>query len=149
MTAGNETLVQESTDADGGLGPEFDSPFWKWFGITLEHHEPGLVRLKMTVQPQMMNRGNLTLHGGVSAALVDSAVAAAITTMYRIGADIKGMSTTDLNISYLEGIRPDSILQVEARVLRRGRTIVVGEAEVRDQDNRLCAVGRATYMLFR
>ncbi|GEM_PF-5785299 len=131
------------------MGPEFRSPFWQWAGITAKKVGEGLVELSMSIRPEMINVGNGSLHGGMTAALIDSAVAAVIATVYKQGADIKGMTTTDLHVTYLEAVRPSSQLTCRCRLVRKGGTLCVGEAEVRDQDDRLCAVGLATYMVFR
>jgi acyl-coenzyme A thioesterase PaaI-like protein len=39
------------------------------------------------------------------------------------------------------------VLSAEGRILRRGRTIAFGEATITDEDGRLVAVGRATYLI--
>ncbi len=129
--------------------PELRSPFWDWYGIKSKMIGPGLVELRMSVRPEMINMGNGSVHGGVVASLIDSAVAAMLSTVYRHGVDITGMTTIDLNVTYLEAVPPGADLVCTGRLVRKGGTICVGEADVRDQDNRLCAVGRATYMVFR
>jgi acyl-coenzyme A thioesterase PaaI-like protein len=35
----------------------------------------------------------------------------------------------------------------EGRILRRGKSVAVGEASITDAEGRLLAVGRATYMI--
>jgi acyl-CoA thioesterase len=136
-------------NADHWVGPEHRSPFWQWAGIVSKRLEPGLVELHMKTRPEMINLGNGSMHGGMTAALIDSAVAAVIASVYRVGVDITGMTTVDLNVTFLETVRPESSLVCRAKLIRKGRTVCVGDAEVRDQDGRLCAVGRATYMIFR
>ena len=102
----------------------------------------------MTIRPEMINRDDRTLHGGVIATLIDTAIGVALCTLYEVGVEIKGHTTTELNVSYLEGVLTPE-LSVEARILRKGRTLVVGEASVLDGNGKLCASGRATYMVFR
>lgn len=143
------TVQHAAESADHWVGPEHRSPFWQWAGITSKRLEPGLVELSMETRPEMVNLGNGSMHGGMTAALIDSAVAAAIGSVLRVGVDITGMTTIDLNVTYLEAVKPDSKLVCRSRLVRKGGTICVGDAEVRDQDGRLCAVGRATYMVFR
>lgn len=114
----------------------------------MENAEEGTVRLGMNVQPEMINSDDKTLHGGVIATLIDTAIGASLCTVYDVGNEIKGHTTTDLNVSYLEGVLTRE-LYVIARVIRKGRTLVVGEGSVYDQNDKLCATGRATYMVFR
>ncbi len=51
-------------------------------------------------------------------------------------------------MSFLEAASGESVI-AEGRIVRAGRRIAVGEAEVRDDDGKLVAVGRASYMIFR
>ena len=136
-------------DSGHWMGPEHRSPFWQWAGIKSHRLEAGVVELTMKTRPEMINLGNGSMHGGMTAALIDSAVAAVIGSVYSIGVEITGMTTVDLNVTYLEAVKPESSLVCRAKLIRKGRTVCVGDAEVRDQDGRLCAVGRATYMIFR
>ncbi len=124
------------------------SRLWEWWGLRLESAEEGACRLGMTVLPEMINRDDQTLHGGVVATLIDTAIGASLCTVYDVGTEIRGHTTTELNVSYLEGVLTPQVY-VSARVLRKGRTLVVGEASVYDEDEKLCATGRATYMVFR
>ena len=124
------------------------TPAWQWMGITFEEAEPGRVLLAMPVRPAMINSDDKTLHGGMIATLIDSAVGTALCTVYHVGKDVKGHTTTELNVSYLEGVLTPTVT-VEGRVMRKGRTLVVGDATVFDSNGKRCAVGRATYMVFR
>lgn len=141
--------AQSTDESEKWFGPEHRSPFWQWAGIKSKRLDAGLVELRMDVRPEMVNLGNGSMHGGMTAALIDSAVAAVIGSVYKTGVDITGMTTIDLNVTYLEAVKPESSLTCRAKLIRKGRNICVGEAEVRDQNDRLCAVGRATYMVFR
>lgn len=123
-------------------------PVWGWYGMEVETAAGGRCRLKLAVQPGMINADDQTLHGGVVAALVDEAVDVALQTLYRLGEEIQGRTTVELNLSFLQGVRTPEAY-VEARVLRQGRTLVVGDAQVLDAQGVLCASGRATYMVFR
>jgi len=124
------------------------TPCWQWMGITLEAAAPGRVLLAMPIRPEMINSDDKTLHGGIIATLIDSAVGLALCSVYEIGRDVSGHTTTDLNVSYLEGVFTPSVT-VEGRVVRKGRTLVVGEATLFDSNGKRCSVGRATYMVFR
>jgi acyl-CoA thioesterase len=62
--------------------------------------------------------------------------------------DMASHATVDLSVSYLEAAQGQHLF-AEGRMLRVGRTIAVGEAEVHDDDGRLVAKGRATYLIWR
>ena len=107
-----------------------ETPFWKWMGFHITYAVPGTCRVSFTARPEMFNHDDYTLHGGIIATLMT------------------GHTTTDINVSYLEGVLTPEVT-VEGRILRKGRTLVVSEGDVRDANGKLCAVGRATYMVFR
>ncbi|MBI2886374.1 MAG: PaaI family thioesterase [Chloroflexi bacterium] len=123
-------------------------PVWRWYDMTVQEAEEGRCRVKLRVQPGMINADDDTLNGGIIAALVDESVGAALMTVYELGKDVQGRTTTELNVSYLEGARTPEVY-AEARILRKGRTLVVGTADVLDASGKRCATGRVTYMVFR
>jgi len=79
-----------------------------------------------------------TVHGGVVATLVDSAMGAAVA--------MEGVApvTVGLTVTYLEPARPGR-LTARARVRRRGSRITVVEAEVTDPDDQAVAHAVATF----
>ena len=124
------------------------SPVWKWFEIKVEQAEEGFCRLAMPITKDMINLDDNTLHGGVIATLIDEAVGAAMSTYLMTDKDVKGNTTIELNVSYLEGVLTPQVF-AEGRIVRKGRTLVVGQADILDGNGKLCARGRATYMTFR
>jgi acyl-CoA thioesterase len=83
-----------------------------------------------------------TLHGGVTATLVDASIGMAV-----IGSQGGRPATTvELSVNYL---RPHSSgkVRARARLLKVGRTLAFGVAEVKDEHGHLIASGSATYML--
>jgi uncharacterized protein (TIGR00369 family) len=125
-----------------------ETPFWKWMGFHITYAVPGTCRVSFTARPEMFNHDDYTLHGGIIATLIDTVVGMTICSVYETGKDMTGHTTTDINVSYLEGVLTPEVT-VEGRILRKGRTLVVSEGDVRDANGKLCAVGRATYMVFR
>ena len=85
-------------------------------------------------------------HLGVYSALVDMAVGGALSTLHEAAAGGVGQTTLDLNVSLLAGATAGEIF-AEGEILKRGRTIVFGEATITDAAGRLLATGRATYMI--
>jgi len=85
-------------------------------GMVLEHVAPGIARLSMTVRPDMVN-GHRTCHGGLIAALADSAFAFACNS--------HGIVTVagGFEVDFLEPAVLGDVLVAEAReVVRRGRS---------------------------
>ena len=120
--------------------------YWRHLGVAVEDAKPGWVRLRVDVRDELRNAAGAPVHGGVMSALVDMAVGGALGTLSDAAAGGVNQSTLDLNVSFLAAATEGPIF-AEGKILRRGRTIAVGEASVTDAGGRLCAVGRATYMI--
>lgn len=124
-------------------------PYLKLLGVELETVEPGTCRLSLPLTEKVLNGGHGVLHGGVVCTLVDCAIGIALGAANAASSDGPiGQTTTDLNVSFLAGARKGPV-SVEGRILRRGGTLAVGEATVRDADGATVAVGRATFMIIR
>ena len=120
--------------------------FWRSLGVVVEDAGDGWVRLRVAVTDGLRNAVGAPVHGGVLSALVDMAVGGALGTTHDNAAGGVGQTTLDLNVSFLAAAG-DGHIVAEGRLLRRGRSIAVGEARISDGAGKLVAVGRATYML--
>ena len=120
--------------------------FWRHLGVEVVDAKPGWVRLRVPVRDELRNAAGAPVHGGVMSALVDMAVGGALSTMHEASAGGVGQSTLDLNVSFIAGASGDDVF-AEGRILRRGRTVAFGEATITDNQGKLVAVGRATYMI--
>jgi acyl-CoA thioesterase len=120
--------------------------YWRYLGVTVDDAKSGWVRLRVEVRDDLRNAAGAPVHGGVMSALVDMAVGGALATIHEASAGGVGQTTLDLNVSFLAAATAGPIF-AEGRILRRGRTIVFGEGTVTDATGRVCAVGRATYMI--
>ena len=78
-------------------------------------------------------------HGGIIAALVDIAGHACLAA--KLG---RRIPTIDMRVDYLRAAA-NTGLRATGRVLRAGATVGVCDVEVRDDENRLIAVGRCTF----
>ena len=123
-----------------------DNLYWRYLGVAVEDAKPGWVRLRVDVRDELRNAAGAPVHGGVMSALIDMAVGGALGTLSDAAAGGVNQSTLDLNVSFLAAATEGPIF-AEGKILRRGRTIAFGEASVTDAGGRLCAVGRATYMI--
>ena len=120
--------------------------YWRYLGVAVEEAKPGWVRLRVDVRDDLRNAVGAPVHGGVMSALVDMAVGGALGTLSDAAAGGVNQSTLDFNVSFLAPAFEGPIF-AEGKILRRGRTIAFGEASITDASGRLCAVGRATYMI--
>ena len=124
------------------------SPFVEAMGAELLEWAEGRVRWGITLGPQHTNPGGI-MHGGVVAALLDEAVAGAITSL-------RGQEAVpsdphlllEMTVSFLSAARPGERLEVEGWVLRMGRQVAFAEAEARRlPGGQLVAKGRFTFLL--
>ena len=120
--------------------------FWRFLGIRVEDAKEGWVRLRVDARDEIRNAAGAPVHGGVYAALVDTGIGGALSTLHDSAAGGVGQTTTDLNVSFVSGT-VDGPIFAEGRILKRGRTLVFGETTITDAAGKLLAVGRATYMI--
>ena len=120
--------------------------FWRSLGVEVEDAKEGWVRLKVPIRDELRNAAGAPVHGGVYSALVDMAVGGALSTLHDTAAGGVGQATLDLNVSFV-GAATEGPIFAEGRIIKRGRSIAFGEARIADAQDRLLAVGRATYMI--
>ena len=86
-----------------------------------------------------------TVHGGVIATLVDSAMGAASVTFAK---DRKVFSSNaEMKVSFLKPARIGSVLTATAYTVSGGKRAAFIECEVTDDDERLVAKASSTYLL--
>ncbi|EFJ32420.1 hypothetical protein SELMODRAFT_69277, partial [Selaginella moellendorffii] len=77
--------------------------------------------------PANLANGYGTLHGGAIATLIDCVSTMAVLT---VGGTNTGVSI-DLSITYVSAARIDDELEIESKVLKKGKNVVMLSAEVR------------------
>jgi uncharacterized protein (TIGR00369 family) len=102
------------------------APFGRFVGIELVMVEPGRVRLQLPARADTGNR-NGSLHGGVTASLLD--VAGTTAACAAPGLAHPTPATIDLAVHYLAPVTGEAVV-IEGKVTRRGREIVFVEATV-------------------
>ena len=109
-------------------------------GFELESASRGRAVLRLDAQPRHKQL-NHVVHGGILAALADTAAAIAAYTVVPHGV---ALATVELKINYLEGV-PGGRIRAEGRVLRKGRNFVVTECEIFDPRGRMAAKALLTF----
>lgn len=89
-----------------------------------------------------LDNGNGAIHGGVLAALADTAVACALSTNFD---GRMGFATSNLNIHYLRGGKTD--ITASAQIIKKGAKVCVGQVEMHDIDGRLVATATCDFVL--
>lgn len=116
------------------------------FGAELVSVERGRTVYRLVPTSAVAGGADGGVHGGVLAALVDMAVVTAVLSACKQGDEMRG--TAELNISYL---RPavGQELRATAQIIKKGRSLAVGDVEIHNDEGVLVAKGRATYALGR
>jgi uncharacterized protein (TIGR00369 family) len=116
------------------------SPFDLLLGTEWLEHDPARSRVRLPVREELLQPAGL-VHGGVFSSLVESICSRATNEAVREeGMVAVGQS---LSISFIRPIT-DGVIEVTAEARHRGRTTWVWEAEVRDGEGALCALGQQT-----
>lgn len=116
-------------------------PFAKMLGIKLDAVEPGDATLSLQIRDDFKQNAGV-VHGGVTAALIDSATAFAIVPLLK---PEERTTTVDLTISYLRPLISGTMV-ARAKVLRAGQRLIVVSAELVDDGGNLAATALSTYL---
>jgi uncharacterized protein (TIGR00369 family) len=114
-------------------------------GYDITEAESGRVVVTLVPDDTHLNPSG-TVHGGVAATLLDSAMGLAILTTLE-----KGLSQTTLEfkISLIRPITPGmGLIRAEGTVLNRGRRVGTAEGRITDERGRLLAHGTTTCLIF-
>ena len=123
--------------------------FLSWLNVSLETLEDGRAVMELPYQEKLTNWVTGTIHGGVTATVVDTCSAFALRTRMDDPMNTT-LATTDLDVKYVRPATSD--LTVEAEVIRAGtstgvtRVTVLGTDE--DGQSKEIATGATTYRLF-
>ncbi len=126
---------------DGVLPPP---PMARLIGFRLRIAEPGRIVMELEPHESLENTIGL-LHGATAAALLDTAMGCAISTMLPAG---QGSVTLDLKLTYL---RPLSVrsgtISAEGKLVKLGRQTSYAEGFVRDGAGNLAVHATATFSM--
>jgi acyl-CoA thioesterase len=117
-------------------------PFYTHMGMRLTQLKRGRSEIKIKITKRLTQDSGVG-HGGVAAALIDSAVGLALCTLLDFQESI---TTVELKVNFIAPAQ-QGFLRAVGRIIHRGKRIAVGEAEVRDQKRTLIAKGLVTYMI--
>jgi 1,4-dihydroxy-2-naphthoyl-CoA hydrolase len=114
--------------------------FAELIGIEWIEIDPELSRARVEIRDELRQPFGL-MHGGVMSSLVESICSYATAgAVYDEGMAAMGQS---INVTFLRPIT-EGAAEVHARARHRGRTTWVWECEVRDSEDRVCALSQMT-----
>jgi uncharacterized protein (TIGR00369 family) len=111
-------------------------------GMRLARLGPGRATLVLETRREHLHPQG-AVHGGIIATLADTALAMAIFTLVPARTE---MATVEMSVNYLSPHRRGR-LRAEARVLRKGGRIAVGEVDVWNAAGELVAKSLLTYSI--
>ena len=126
---------------DGILPPP---PMAKLIGFRMSTVEPSRIVMELDAEESLENTIGL-LHGATAAALLDTAMGCAISTMLPSG---QTSVTLDLKLTYLRPLSVKSgTIQAEGRLIKLGRQTSYTEGFVRDGAGNLAVHATATFSM--
>ncbi len=119
------------------------SPYYRLLGMELVELERGACRFRLRAEEKLHNLGGV-VHGGALASVADAAMGVALATLTDPRSERP--VTVELKINFIAPVA-EGELEARGRVLERGRTVAVGEAEVSGADGRLLAKAMGTFVI--
>jgi uncharacterized protein (TIGR00369 family) len=120
------------------------SPFAKLLGLELVEAEVGRVVLRLPFSEQLLQTLG-RVHGGAIFAAADHACGWAVFSTLAPG---EQCATLEMKINYIAAVRNEDCV-AEARVVHKGVTSIVVEAEVKNASGKLTAKSLATFLVWK
>jgi uncharacterized protein (TIGR00369 family) len=114
--------------------------FPSYLGLELEEVRTDYARMRLRYKPEFRQPAGV-VHGGVIATMIDTVVVPAVGSGYP---EQRELFTIDIALRFLAPIIEDDIV-AEGWVVRRGRSIVYCDAEVRSGAGTLAATATLVY----
>lgn len=119
-------------------------PFGIHVGLELELAEPDHCRVRLPIERHVTNGADI-VHGGATAALIDTAATAAAWATNRANSETRG-TTVGFTTHFLAPAR-EGALVADASVVQRGGTLTILRITVSDEAGQQIATAMATYKL--
>ncbi len=121
-----------------------DNPFHQYLGLKLLDTRPDYAKLRLINGETTPTGVGGSINGGVLSTMVDMAAVTAVFSNMHDGRQPSG--TADLQITYLNQAH-GSWVDAEATVIKRGRQLCTIQVEIKDPQDKLCAIARVLYSL--
>ncbi|WP_430415193.1 hotdog fold thioesterase [Parasphingorhabdus sp.] len=117
------------------------APFHRWLGLKIVQQSSDQLELEMPWRDELVSNPVIgAVHGGILASLID------LTGLYAIiAAGGVARATVDLRVDYHRAAT-NGPLRAIGQVVKLGKTISTADTRIIDDDERLVASGRGTYL---
>lgn len=113
-------------------------------GMRFDEVDHGRIVVSLDTRPDFANPLG-TVHGGIAATLLDSAMGCAVHTTLPAGV---GYTTLELKVNYIRATQPDGrTLTAEGTVIHTGRRTATAGGKVLDGDGKLVAHATTTCLI--
>ena len=119
------------------------SPYYQLLGMELIELGRGSCRFRLKADGKLHNLGGV-VHGGALASVADAAMGVSLATLTDPRSERP--VTVELKINFMAPV-VEGELEARGRIIQRGRTVAVGEAEVTDAEGRLVAKAMGTFVI--
>jgi uncharacterized protein (TIGR00369 family) len=137
-----ESLKAGGADVEGQVQEAFEHDrIFGFTGLKVDKVESGSVQLTLPMSANVTRWGGM-VHGGVVMTALDNACGLAVMTVN----PGKNQVTMELKVNFLEPLT-DGPFRVQGKIIRRGKTAIVAEGEIRDSKDTLCAKGIGTWLV--
>ncbi len=120
------------------------TPYLAGLGIVIDRYEPDEATVRLPFREDLTNDG-VRYHGGVIAAVLDTAGAAAAWSNHDFDRGARA-STVAMSVQYVGACQTSDLL-CHARVARRGRDLIFTEITATDAEGNIVAQGIQTYRI--
>jgi len=120
------------------------TPYLSGLGLVFDCYEPDDVTLRLRFREELTNDGTY-YHGGVIAAVMDTAGAAAAWSNHDFSKGTRA-STVSMSVQYVGAARRSDLV-CHARAVRRGKELVFTEMTATDDSGSVVAHGLQTYRI--
>jgi uncharacterized protein (TIGR00369 family) len=117
--------------------------FGEWLGMSFEILEPGIVAYRLVIQEKHLATP-MHAHGGCIASLLDATLGVGALSL--VADEQKVVSTVDLSIQFLSGVKCTDQLISYSKCLKKGKKLIFMQADVLNQDKQLVAHANGTFV---
>jgi len=117
-------------------------PYFKLISMSIIELGEGTSRLEIALGEKHLQPFGM-VHGGVFSSLIDASAFWAVFPLLDEGL---GLTTVEMKLNYLSPVLQGKMV-AKGQCLKLGKTLALGQSEIRDQEGRLLAHGTATLMV--
>jgi acyl-CoA thioesterase len=117
--------------------------FGEWLGMSFEVLEPGIVSYRLDIQEKHLATP-MHAHGGCIASLLDATLGVGALSL--VADEQKVVSTIDLSIQFLSGVKCGDQLISYSKCLKKGKKLIFMQADVLNQNKELVAHANGTFV---